>query len=81
MQSIWGCHKLLDPRMATFDLERLALALVPERDHLLEYMGLRTLYERYFLRHEELRLELPQAFWMRVAMGLALQEQDKKQRQ
>ncbi len=71
-------HKLLDQRMATFDLERLALALVPERDHLFEYMGLRTLYERYFLRHEELRLELPQAFWMRVAMGLALQEQDKE---
>lgn len=70
-------NKILDSRMASFDLERLALALVPERDHLFEYMGLRTLYERYFLKHEEARLELPQAFWMRVAMGVALQEPDK----
>jgi ribonucleoside-diphosphate reductase alpha chain len=70
-------NKLLDPRMAFFDLDRLSYALVPERDHLFEYMGLRTLYERYFLRHQDRRLELPQAFWMRVAMGLALNEQDK----
>jgi ribonucleoside-diphosphate reductase alpha chain len=65
-----------DARMANFDLNRLAYALVPERDALFDYMGLRTLYERYFVRHEKKRMELPQAFWMRVAMGISLKEDD-----
>ncbi len=69
---------ILDPRMVTFDLDRLAQALVPECDDLFDYMGLSTLYKRYFLRHEDRRVELPQAFWMRVAMGLALEETDKE---
>lgn len=73
-------HGIFDERVLTFDLENLALALVPERDHLFDFMGLRTLYERYFIKHEAYRFELPQAFWMRVAMGLAIEEKDKNNR-
>jgi ribonucleoside-diphosphate reductase alpha chain len=69
-----------DPRLLEFDLDRLALSLVPERDHLLDYMGLRTLYERYFAQCEKQHIELPQTFWMRVAMGLAIEEQDKNEK-
>ncbi len=69
-----------DPRLLEFDLDRLALSLVPERDHLFDYMGLRTLYERYFAQHEKQHIELPQTFWMRVAMGLAIEEQDKNEK-
>ena len=67
---------LFDERMLQFDLEALAQELMLERDQLFFYMGMRTLYERYFIKHEEQRLELPQAFWMRVAMGVALEEKD-----
>ncbi len=70
-------NKLFDERLLSFDLDSLALRLVPERDHLFDYMGLRTLYERYFVRHEKVKLELPQTFWMRVAMGLAIEEKDR----
>lgn len=72
--------KLLAPEMLTFDLERLAGALELERDSLLDYMGVKTLYERYYTKYNDVRLELPQAFWMRVAMGLALNEPDKNRR-
>ncbi|MCP3915708.1 MAG: ribonucleoside-diphosphate reductase subunit alpha, partial [bacterium] len=64
----------LDPRLGTFDLERLGAALRPERDLGFQYLGLQTLYERYFLRDDERCAELPQAFWMRVAMGLSVEE-------
>ncbi len=67
---------LLDERMLQFDLDALAQELVLERDHLFFYMGMRTLYERYFLSCEEQRIELPQIFWMRVAMGVALEEKE-----
>ncbi|MDA8020722.1 MAG: ribonucleoside-diphosphate reductase subunit alpha [Thermoanaerobaculia bacterium] len=70
---------LLDPRLGDYDLERLAAALRPERDLEFQYLGIQTLYERYFLRKDERVAELPQTFWMRVAMGLALQE-DESQR-
>lgn len=70
----------LDSRMATYDLEVLANALCLERDELIKYTGMHTLYERYFLRHGKQRLELVQMFWMRIAMGLALQEADKEAR-
>lgn len=73
-------YESFDPRLLEFDLDRLALSLVPERDHLLDYMGLRTLYERYFAQHEKQQIELPQGFWMRVAMGLAIEEQDKNEK-
>ncbi len=64
----------LDQRLARFDLDRLARALRPERDMQFTYLGLQTLYDRYFLHHEGRRFELPQTFFMRVAMGLALNE-------
>ena len=73
---------ILDERMVkTFDLDALAEYLVPDRDDRFEYMALDTLYQRYFLKTAEgERLELPQAFWMRVAMGLALDEDDPQTR-
>lgn len=75
-----AAFELYDARVLEFDLEYLAQHLRPERDGLLDYMGLRTLYERYFVKHESTRLELPQAFWMRVAMGLCYQEPNKNER-
>ncbi len=68
-----ACGRLA-PAMLEFDLERLGHALRPERDFQFGYMGLQTLYDRYFLHHEGRRLEAPQIFWMRIAMGLALGE-------
>ncbi len=70
--------QLLDPRLRTFDIKELGKAIVPERDFLFRYMGLQTLYDRYFIHHEDRRLELPQIFWMRVAMGLAINEGSRK---
>lgn len=67
----------LDPRLLEFDLERLAAELNLERDCLFEYMGLKTLNERYFNKIEERKMELPQAFWMRVAMGVSFNEPNK----
>ena len=71
---------LLDPRLLDFDLERLGRALKPERDHLFGYLGLQTLYDRYFIHSDEVRFELPQVFFMRVAMGLSINEDDKNAR-
>ncbi len=73
-------YKLLTQDLLDFDLAYLAGHVRPERDKLFEYMGLKTLNERYFLKHEQQWLELPQIFWMRVAMGLALLEKDKNER-
>ncbi len=64
----------LDARLLEFDLDRLAQALRPERDAELQYLGMQTLYERYFLRVDDKPVELPQTFWMRVAMGLSIEE-------
>jgi len=72
--------ELLDPRMREFDLPRLAAALNASRDLQFNYLGLQTLYDRYFLHIEERRIEMPQAFFMRVAMGLALNEMDRERR-
>src|SRR5690554_1990251 len=69
-------YELLDEALAAFDLERLGAALKPERDHQFGFLGLQTLYDRYFLHWNGARLELPQVFFMRVAMGLALREDD-----
>jgi ribonucleoside-diphosphate reductase alpha chain len=71
---------LLDPELARFDLARLAAALKPERDKLFQFLGLQTLYDRYLLHSDGTRFELPQAFFMRVAMGLALREIDREAR-
>ena len=69
--------ELLDPRLKdNFDLPRLAETLDAERDLQFGYLGLQTLYDRYFIHTEERRIELPQSFFMRVAMGLALEEDD-----
>lgn len=64
----------LNPDLAQFDLNELAKALKPERDKQFTYLGLLTLYDRYFLHSDKTRFELPQIFFMRVAMGLALNE-------
>ncbi len=72
--------ELLDERLAQFDLPRLAGALDAGRDYQFGYLGLQTLYDRYFLHIEESRIELPQAFFMRVAMGLAINEIDREAR-
>ncbi len=71
---------LLDEELARFDLDRLGRALRPERDAAFTYLGLQTLYDRYFLHWEGVRFEPPQAFFMRVAMGLALREIDREAR-
>ena len=64
--------------MKLFDLKLLGKAIVPQRDFIFRYMGLQTLYDRYFIHWEDRRIELPQIFWMRVAMGLAANEGIKK---
>jgi ribonucleoside-diphosphate reductase alpha chain len=70
----------LDPELARYDLSQLAAALKPERDLLFQFLGLQTLYDRYLLHSEGTRFELPQAFFMRVAMGLAAREVDREAR-
>ncbi|GAB4474108.1 MAG: ribonucleoside-diphosphate reductase subunit alpha [Burkholderiaceae bacterium] len=72
--------ELLDERLGQFDLKRLGAALNADRDLQFNYLGLQTLYDRYFLHHDGRRFELPQAFFMRVAMGLALNEIDREAR-
>ncbi len=71
---------IYDQRLLDFDVEYLAQHIRPERDLLIDYMGLKTLYERYFVKHETTRIELPQTFWMRIAMGLSYNEPHKNQR-
>lgn len=76
-----GDLELVDRRLAQFDLERLGAALKPERDLQFTYLGLQTLYDRYFIHTATgTRFELPQAFFMRVAMGLAINEIDREER-
>jgi len=72
--------ELLDPKLAQYDLQKLAEAIKPERDLQFGYLGLQTLYDRYFLHIQGTRIEMPQAFYMRVAMGLALNEIDREAR-
>ncbi len=72
--------ELLDEKLLQFDLVRLGAALKAERDMQFDYLGLQTLYDRYFLHVDKSRIELPQAFFMRVAMGLSLNEIDREAR-
>src|SRR5664280_1264664 len=72
--------ELLDEKLLQFDLAKLGAALKADRDLQFDYLGLQTLYDRYFLHIEEARIELPQAFFRRVAMGLALGEIDREAR-
>ncbi len=70
--------KRLSPALLEFDLDKLSQALTLKRDDLFSYLGLQTLYDRYFIHDKERRLETPQIFWMRVAMGLSLKEGEAK---
>jgi ribonucleoside-diphosphate reductase alpha chain len=72
--------ELLDPKLALYDLDALGKALIAERDGKFDYLGLQTLYDRYFIHSNKTRFELPQAFFMRVAMGLAMNEIDREAR-
>ncbi len=72
--------ELLAPELKRFDLKRLGRALNPKRDLQFTYLGLQTLYDRYFIHKDDVRFELPQVFFMRVAMGLAIQEDEPEQR-
>ncbi|APZ43837.1 ribonucleoside-diphosphate reductase subunit alpha [Acidihalobacter ferrooxydans] len=72
--------ELLDEELTRYDLARLGAALRPERDRQFTYLGLQTLYDRYFIHSDGQRIELPQAFFMRVAMGLAINEVDREGR-
>ena len=72
--------ELLDEKLMQFDLAKLGAALDASRDLQFDYLGLQTLYDRYFLHIDEVRIEMPQAFFMRVAMGLALNEIDRETR-
>ncbi|MCW5665958.1 MAG: ribonucleoside-diphosphate reductase subunit alpha [Piscinibacter sp.] len=72
--------ELLDDKLLQYDLAKLGAALKAERDLQFDYLGLQTLYDRYFLHVKDVRIEMPQAFFMRVAMGLALNEIDREAR-
>jgi ribonucleoside-diphosphate reductase alpha chain len=72
--------ELLDERLQQYDLARLGAAVKAERDFQFDYLGLQTLFDRYFLHVDGTRIEMPQAFFMRVAMGLALNEIDREAR-
>jgi len=71
-------YERLSPKLLDFDLDELSAAMDMKRDDLFDYLGLQTLYDRYFIHHEQRRLETPQIFWMRVSMGLALGEGEQK---
>lgn len=73
-------QELLSPRLKEFNLAEIIAAIKPERDLQFTYLGLQTLYDRYFIHFEGIRFELPQAFFMRVAMGLAMEEKEKEKR-
>lgn len=71
---------LVSPTLLEFDLEKLAAAINSERTNNFTYLGLQTLYDRYFLHHQDVRIETPQIFYMRVAMGLSVEEDDRNER-
>ena len=73
-------YDLYDEKLLDYDLNKLAEGLKIERDKLLQYMGIQTLYTGYFAKHNDVRLETPQIFWMRVSMGLAMNETNKEER-
>ncbi len=73
-------YELLDGELLRYDLDKLAQAIEPDRDYQFAYLGLQTLYDRYFIHQDSTRIELPQAFFMRVAMGLASNEINREER-
>lgn len=72
--------ELLDPKLKSFDFEKIGNAIAPARDLQFTYLGLQTLYDRYFIHYRSTHFELPQAFFMRVAMGLALGEKSDREK-
>ena len=72
--------ELINPELGKMDLEKLGESLNPNRDLMFSYLGLQTLYDRYFIHKDEVRFELPQIFFMRVAMGLAIGEESREDR-
>ena len=72
--------QMLDPQLKEFDLKKLGKAIDHDRDYQFTYLGLQTLYDRYFIHYQDTRYELPQIFFMRVAMGLAVEEDKKEER-
>ena len=72
--------EMLDPVLKDFDLKKLGEAIDHDRDYQFTYLGLQTLYDRYFIHYQDTRYELPQIFFMRVAMGLAVEEDQKEER-
>ena len=72
--------EMLDPILKNFDLDKLGGAIDHNRDYQFTYLGLQTLYDRYFIHYQDTRYELPQIFFMRVAMGLAVEEDQKEER-
>jgi len=72
--------EMLDPILKEFDLKKLGEAIDHDRDYQFTYLGLQTLYDRYFIHYQDIRYELPQIFFMRVAMGLAVEEDQKEDR-
>ena len=71
-------NDILNKELLEMDIEKLGNAIKSERDGSFTYLGLQTLYDRYFIHDNELRYELPQVFFMRVAMGLALREEQRE---
>ena len=71
---------ILNPELKTFDLEKIGQAIDHTRDNQFTYLGLQTLYDRYFIHSDDTRYELPQVFFMRVAMGLAMEEENREER-
>ena len=71
---------ILDPELKNYDLKMLGKAIDHTRDNQFTYLGLQTLYDRYFIHSDDVRYELPQVFFMRVAMGLAIEEENREER-
>ena len=71
---------ILDPELKNYDLKLLGKAIDHTRDNQFTYLGLQTLYDRYFIHSDDVRYELPQVFFMRVAMGLAIEEENREER-
>ena len=72
--------EMLNPKLKDFDLNKLGEAIEHNRDYQFTYLGLQTLYDRYFIHYQDTRYELPQIFFMRVAMGLSMEEDKKEER-
>lgn len=70
----------IDARLGQFDLAKIGAAIQPDRDLNFQYLGLQTLFDRYLIHIDGTRIELPQAFWMRVAMGLSINEVEREER-